>query len=182
MPIRFVALPTDAVRSLQSGGPDAYGMTPERRISDGDGVPCRHCLRNVAAGETYLVLAYRPFPALQPYAETGPIFLHAEPCARATESDVLPEMYRPTAAHIVRGYDRDDRIVYGTGAVVPTEKICDRAHELLRSRGHRLSPHAVGEEQLLRLPHRALWMPVRRRARPSARPSRSRAHRRRRGW
>ena len=131
MPIRFVALPTDAVRFLQSGGPDAYGMTPERRLSDGDGVPCRHCLRNVGAGEAYLVMAYRPFPVLQPYAETGPIFLHAEPCARATESDLLPEMYRPMAAHIVRGYDRHDRIVYGTGAVVPTEKICERAHELL---------------------------------------------------
>ena len=68
------------------GGADAYGLTPERRISDGDGVPCRHCLQNVAAGEPYLVLAYRPFPDLQPYAETGPIFLHAEACERAEET------------------------------------------------------------------------------------------------
>ena len=56
--------------ALQRGGPDAYGMPPERRISDGDGVPCRHCLRTVAAGKDYLVLAYRPFPEFQPYAET----------------------------------------------------------------------------------------------------------------
>ncbi len=51
MLIHYVALPTDRVRALQAGGPDAYGMTPERRISDGDGVPCRHCLQNVRAGE-----------------------------------------------------------------------------------------------------------------------------------
>ena len=57
MLIRYVALPTDEVRALQAGAPDAYGMTPERRTSDGDGVPCRHCLRNVRAGEDYLVLA-----------------------------------------------------------------------------------------------------------------------------
>ncbi|GLS28543.1 Protein of unknown function [Mesorhizobium albiziae] len=131
MLIRYVALPTDRVRALQAGGPDAYGMTPERRVSDGDGVPCRHCLNNVRAGEEYLILAYRPFPQLQPYAETGPIFLHARECERAPETDVMPDMYRPTAEHIVRGYSHDDRIVYGTGAVVPTHKICERAHELL---------------------------------------------------
>ncbi|TIP78555.1 MAG: DUF1203 domain-containing protein, partial [Mesorhizobium sp.] len=92
MTIQFKALPTEGVRALQRGGPDAYGLIPERKISDGDGVPCRHCLKNVAAGEAYLVLAYRPFPELQPYAETGPIFLHAEPCERAAEAEALPEI------------------------------------------------------------------------------------------
>ena len=83
MTIRFNALPTDSVRALQCDGADAYGLVPERKVSDGDGVPCRHCLEGVAAGEDYLILAYRPFPALQPYAETGPIFLHARECERA---------------------------------------------------------------------------------------------------
>ena len=129
MLIRFKALPTDEVRRLQRGEPDAYGFTPERKISDGDGVPCRHCLRNVAAGQEYLILAYRPFPALQPYAETGPIFLHAEECDRAAESDVLPDLFRPMPDYILRGYGADDRIVYGSGAVVPTHQICGRAHE-----------------------------------------------------
>ena len=127
----FKALPTGAVRALQAGASDAYGMTPERKISDGDGVPCRHCLRNVDAGEAYLVLAYRPFPALQPYAETGPIFLHAQGCDRAPEAGTLPELFSRTAAYIVRGYDAGDRIIYGTGAVVPTTDIPERAGKLL---------------------------------------------------
>ena len=131
MLIHFRPLPTDDVRALQDGAPDAYGLPPERRISDGDGVPCRHCLRNVAKGEPYLVLAYRPFPTLQPYAETGPIFLHAEPCESAAETDVLPDLFRATPDYIVRGYGHDDRIVYGTEAVVPSNHICQRAHELL---------------------------------------------------
>ncbi len=131
MLIHFTALPTDAVRTLQGGGADAYGFVPEQKISDGDGTPCRHCLRNVPAGKPYLVLAYRPFAALQPYAETGPIFLCAEECERAPDSDVLPALFRPTPDYIVRGYGHDDRIVYGTGAVVPTGQICGRAHELL---------------------------------------------------
>ena len=131
MSILFKALPTDAVRALQSGGADAYGHVPERAISDGDGVPCRHCLKNVAAGEAYLILAYRPFAELQPYAETGPIFLHAEECPRAEEAAAIPELFLKTKDYIVRGCSADDRIVYGSGAVVPTPDIAARAAELL---------------------------------------------------
>ncbi len=130
--IRFVAMPTDEARAFQRGEPDAYGMAPARRTSDGDGGPCRQCLRNVAKGEEYLILAYRPFPALQPYAETGPIFLHAEPCARAPETDVMPDIFKATPDWILRGYGHDDRIVYGTGAVTATKDICTRSHDLLR--------------------------------------------------
>jgi len=129
MSIQFKALPTEDVRAFQHGAADAYGRTPERQISDGDGVPCRHCLKNVAAGAPYLVLAYRPFPALQPYAETGPIFLHAQECERAVEADTLPEMLE-SSDYIVRGYGSDDRIVYGSGGVIPTDAIAARAETL----------------------------------------------------
>lgn len=129
MTIQFKALPTDHVRALQRGGPDAYGQTPERRISDGDGMPCRHCLKNIAAGDAYLILAYRPFPELQPYAETGPIFLHAEECERADGSEELPEIPE-SPDYIVRGYGRDDRIVYGSGGVIPTGAVVARAKAL----------------------------------------------------
>ncbi|RWM13569.1 MAG: DUF1203 domain-containing protein [Mesorhizobium sp.] len=129
MTIQFKALPTEDVRALQRGGSDAYGLIPERKISDGDGAPCRHCLKNVAAGEAYLILAYRPFPVLQPYAETGPIFLHAEECERAAEAEALPEILESTD-YIVRGYDKDDRIVYGSGGVIPTGAIVVRAETL----------------------------------------------------
>lgn len=131
MTIRFLALPTAEVRALQNGAADAYGLEPERRISDGDGVPCRHCLGNVARGEGYLTLAYRPFPDLQPYAETGPIFLHANECQRAEEGADLPELFTRTKDYILRGYSADNRIVYGTGAVTPTLEIAVRASELL---------------------------------------------------
>jgi len=87
-------------------------------------------MRHVAAGEPYLVLAYRPFQELQPYAETGPIFLHAEECERAASNAEPPEMLA-SSDYIVRGYGKDDRIVYGTGAVVPTVEITGRAETLL---------------------------------------------------
>lgn len=130
--IRFIAIPTHEAEAYRHGVPDAYGNPPERRVSDGSGLPCRHCLRHVAAGEDYLTLAYRPFPSIQPYAETGPIFLHADACERAADGDVLPPMFRITPDYILRGYGADDRIVYGTGGVVETHRICGRAHELLQ--------------------------------------------------
>lgn len=111
--IKMIAMPTGEARAFQRGEADAYGNAPEHRLSDGSGVPCRHCLRHVAAGEPYLVLAYRPFPGLQPYAETGPIFLHAEGCERAETGAELPEIAAGVPDYIVRGYGHDDRIVYG---------------------------------------------------------------------
>ncbi len=127
--IRFHAMPSEDAENLWNGGNDAYGNRPETMVSDGPGHPCRHCLRNIDEGQSLLVFAYRPFPSLQPYAETGPIFLHATPCPRYTCDDALPPVLS-SPDYIVRGYGPDDRIVYGSGAVTPTEYIPERARKL----------------------------------------------------
>ncbi len=129
--ITYLAIPTEDARKFQAGAPDAYGLAPERRVSDGDGVPCRHCLQDVAASEEYLILAYRPFPALPPYAETGPIFLHARACEQAGATHETPTMLAKRAAHLVKGYSRDDRIVYGTGKIVPSADLTAEAANIL---------------------------------------------------
>ncbi|WP_428696232.1 DUF1203 domain-containing protein [Stappia sp.] len=130
--LRFLALDTDTVRHYQAGGLDANGQTPERKISGGSGVPCRHCLRQIPEGTPFLILAHRPFPQAQPYAEIGPIFLCADPCERHPESASLPDMFADMESLIVRGYGHDERIVYGTGGVVETREIEARAGELLK--------------------------------------------------
>lgn len=124
MTIAFTPIPTATVRAYQAGGPDANGQLPERAVSDGPGTPCRHCLKNIPAGAGMLILAHRPFPALQPYAELGPIFLCADPetCHAPDASADVPEVLA-SPEYIVRGYSAEDRIVYGTGAVVPTPRI-----------------------------------------------------------
>lgn len=122
MTIRFVALDPDLVRSWQQGGPDANGQSPERQVSDGVGVPCRLTMKMIGKDEPYLVLAHRPFPGPQPYAEVGPIFVHAEAETPGGGTDELPEFLK-SPRYIVRGYDERDRIVYGTGAIVATAEI-----------------------------------------------------------
>ena len=129
--LRFIALATETVRALRAGNPDANGRAPESDISDGSGVPCRHCLSDVAAGESFLILAHRPFPEAQPYAETGPIFLHAESCERHDEGAEVPALFLSRAQALIRGYGKDDRIVTGTGQVVPSAEIGAVARDLL---------------------------------------------------
>ena len=126
--IRFSPIPTETVRAYQSGAPDANGQPPERHISDGVGNPCRHCLGMIPKGAGMLVLAHRPFPAPQPYAEIGPIFLCADAC-QPGGGQGLPAML-DSPDYIVRGYGADNRIVYGTGAVTPSAQITARAADL----------------------------------------------------
>jgi hypothetical protein len=123
--MRFSPISTPIARAYQSGGLDANGQVPERQISDGDGNPCRHCLNLIPKGAGMLVLAHRPFPAPQPYAEVGPIFLCADACEAGGGKDMPQILESPT--YILRGYGPDDRIVYGTGAVVATETLPEEA-------------------------------------------------------
>ncbi len=128
--IRFVPLSQAFAARVRTGGPDDNGQPAERRLSDGQGVPCRHCLRQVPAGAAYLVCAHRPFDRLHAYAETGPIFLCADACAPATPGPHLPAILS-SASYTLRGYGEDERIVYGTGGVVARDGIPGRAADLL---------------------------------------------------
>ena len=132
--MRFQAIPSDVVRHYRAGGADANGHPPERAVAEGTGNPCRHCLKMIPEGAGMLVLAHRPFPAPQPYAEIGPIFLCADACS-AGGGEALPEMLA-SPDYIVRGYGAENRIVFGTGGVVETAAIPARAAALLPS------PHA----------------------------------------
>ena len=119
----FQALPTATVEAYRNGAVDAYGQPPERVISDGDSKPCRHCLKNVPKGAEMLILAYRPFDELHPYAETGPIFLCANACTRGGGNAELPPILRTSPDYLLKGYSPDNRIVYGTGAIVAPDDI-----------------------------------------------------------
>ncbi len=117
MDISVRGLSTEVVQRLREGEPDANGQPALTRIAEGPANPCRHCLGLIAEGEEKLVLAYRPFDGLHPYAECGPIFLHARSCNRY-ESTALPAWFDFMDPAIIRGYSSDDWIRYDTGDVV----------------------------------------------------------------
>ncbi|QJF49829.1 DUF1203 domain-containing protein [Roseobacter ponti] len=123
---KYHALETDIVRHWQAGGADAHGQVPQRAVSDGQGNPCRHCLREIPETAEMLILAHRPFETLHPYAECGPVFVCAAPCNRA-DPDAVPQILTTSPDYLVKGYSGDERIVYGTGAVVPAGDIAGKA-------------------------------------------------------
>jgi Protein of unknown function (DUF1203) len=117
MTLRISGISSDECMGFRSGGADSNGQPALLRVAEGPANPCRHCLRLIPSGQKKLVLAYRPFPDLQPYAETGPIFLHTEPCA-PYRADTVPDWFAFLDPAIVRGYGRDHWIRYETGSVV----------------------------------------------------------------
>lgn len=111
--LRFLPISTAEVQTLRNGY-DANQQPPEFSISDGGGVPCRHCLDEVTKGQPLLTLAYRPFKHIQPYAELGPIFLHANDCAPWSAGN-MPPVIENRSRLLIRGYSDQERIVSGTG-------------------------------------------------------------------
>lgn len=130
MPPVFIPLPDATAAHYRQGGLDAYGLPPEQRVSDGGAIPCRHSLRLVPKGEPYLIVAHRPFDGLNPYTETGPIFVSARDAAGPQPGPGLPA-FLTSPQYIVRGYTADERILYGTGSVVATPRIIEACAELL---------------------------------------------------
>lgn len=129
--LKYIPIPTEHARRFQHGQVDSNGQVPER-LSQGGG-PCRHCLCPIQPHEEMLIIGYRPFPSPQPYAETGPIFLHAKECEPYTEIGVLPAMFgnAPDALMIVRGYNYNDRIEYGATAVITVNQLDKSCKDLL---------------------------------------------------
>ena len=129
--VKFTALPTDQVQALRAGGPDANGKPSERAVSNGAGNPCRHCLNWIPEGKDMLVMNHRPFDSVQPYAESGPLFVCADECERWEGDGVPPVLAEEGEARLLKGYSPDDRIVYGLGRIVEPEDIPDQARVVL---------------------------------------------------
>ncbi|MCW5633579.1 MAG: DUF1203 domain-containing protein [Rubrivivax sp.] len=123
-------IPTVHAHQLRAGGPDANGQPALRRVAQGLANPCRHCLQLIPEGEQKLVLAYRPFEQAQPYAEVGPIFLHAGECPRY-DADALPTWFAYLTPAVIRGYGHDDWIRYETGAVVSGDELTAACRTIL---------------------------------------------------
>ena len=117
MELRVQGIATAEVERIRCGGADANGQPALAHIAEGVANPCRHCLDLIAEGDTKLVLSYRPFDELQPYAESGPIFLHESACERY-DSAALPAWFDFLDPAIVRGYDGHNWIRYDTGNVI----------------------------------------------------------------
>jgi Protein of unknown function (DUF1203) len=100
---RIVPLATEVAEAARTqareGAPDHAYMTVDSLAS----YPCRHCLRWAQPREQVVLFPYASIPAGRPYSESGPIFVHAQPCARYEATDQYPADFRN--GRVIRAYN-----------------------------------------------------------------------------
>ena len=128
--IGFRCIPMDtasATRFRQTGRDDA-GNSLHRKIADHP-APCRHCLKDSQIGAPVLLGSYHFGRPHGVYWTPSPIFLHAEPCERFEQWEIVPDIVRNRMVS-VRAYDADDMCIYELGDVcdgIDVERLLNRA-------------------------------------------------------
>jgi hypothetical protein len=109
---RVEALSADRLEAMRYSGTDDGGnVVFPARIAQG-GEPLRCCLKIAKPGERMLLIAYRPFNKPSAYAETGPVFVHAESCKGYAHPGLYPDEFRGRQ-QVFRCYDIDGNILGG---------------------------------------------------------------------
>ena len=92
---RAVAIPTEMAEGVRSTMKSPkYGFPAHREVAAGR-APCRHCLRLVKLNEEELILfTMDAFHGLNVPPAPGPVYIHAERCARYSGNGGIPETYR----------------------------------------------------------------------------------------
>ena len=108
----FEPIPPAMLEQIRAAAVDEAGNRLAVQVDPDGGSPLRCCLRESVPGERVLLIAYTPPGTRGPYAERGPVFIHAEPCPGYR----TPDQYPPGLRHrqqVVRAYDRQGRIADG---------------------------------------------------------------------
>jgi hypothetical protein len=114
---RCIAMPTGAAARFRATGTDDRGNPVHRRVVDGPGFPCRHCLQLGTPGETMLLASWDlPRPG-GVYWTPSPVFLHARDCPRFEAVDEIPPTVLANGIVSVRSYDAAEMCLYDLGQV-----------------------------------------------------------------
>ncbi|MBV8581979.1 MAG: DUF1203 domain-containing protein [Candidatus Eremiobacteraeota bacterium] len=109
MHFRYLPIDDEVVRNVRATLHDAHGNDLHVQISDDDGNPCRSCLRITPVGTRLILFAHKPFTTTGPYAETGPVFVHADACETYREQSEFPADFRPRTL-VLRAYNHAGHI------------------------------------------------------------------------
>jgi hypothetical protein len=110
-PIRVVAIPTCVVNSVRETlRAPVYGFPAHSEVAT-DAAPCRHCLRTFTPGvDRRILFTYDRFAGVESLPQPGPVFVHAEHCARYAEDGGFPEALR-TSPRTLEAYARGRRLL-----------------------------------------------------------------------
>jgi len=106
---RIVPLPTEVAEKARRAAEAGASDHPLVIADSPNGYPCRHCLRWAQPGERVILFPYASIPAGHPYSETGPIFVHAEPCEPYGATEDYPADFRK--GRTFRSYDANYNMI-----------------------------------------------------------------------
>jgi hypothetical protein len=111
LPIRIVAIPTEVAEAVRATlRAPVYGFPAHSEVAT-DAAPCRHCLRMFAPGKDRRILfTYDRFAGVESLPQPGPIYVHADSCARYSEDGGFPEELR-ASPRTLEAYARGRRLV-----------------------------------------------------------------------
>ncbi len=122
--LRYEPIPVAYLDHVRTAGLDEAGNPLVVRVEDEGGHPLRCCLRDSRPGERVLLIAYTPPGGAGPYAERGPVFVHADACDGYADVDVYPPGLRHRR-QVVRAYDTHADM--GDGVLVDDGAEAERA-------------------------------------------------------
>lgn len=105
-----------ALDAMRSSGLDHGGNPVEPFVDREGGWPLRCCLRDSRPGDGLAIVAWSPFPWRGPFAEVGPVVVHARACDGPAGGGVPTQFL--TRQQVVRPYGLDRRIAYDHVRVV----------------------------------------------------------------
>ena len=116
-PFRCVPIPTETAARWRATGRDDRGQALHRRMVDGPGFPCRHCLRLGEPGEAMLLGSYALPRPQGVYWTPSPIFLHERDCAAFDAAGEVAPIVLANGLVSVRAYDAAELCLYDLGQV-----------------------------------------------------------------
>jgi hypothetical protein len=104
------AIDSRGLAELRADGVDHRGNVVEPFVDPDGGWPLRCCLTDSRPGDELAIVAWSPFEWSGPYAEVGPIVIHAGECAGFAAGGV-PAQFLAREQRL-RPYGHDHRIAY----------------------------------------------------------------------
>lgn len=129
----ITALASETAERIRSARRDDSGRPLAPWKSDG-GLPCRHCLSDIAPGGEALLFTHSPFGQPGPYYESGPIFVCAEDCPRYSATGAVPPVVLARRV-VLRAYDKADHQLYELNRMVEGKEAAQHFGALLGDPG-----------------------------------------------
>jgi hypothetical protein len=105
--LRYLPIPETIALDARRTRKDRFGH--DLRVTTTE-APCRVCLRISRGPERLVLLSYRPLPDSGPYAEIGPIFVHAHRCEPYDDFETFPRDFLGRRL-VLRAYGHQGQIV-----------------------------------------------------------------------